>query len=292
MTTTTRPPTGERTATRKRTLRRRLSALPTHLILIIAAALTGYPLFVMASTAFKSNAEVYQNPVGFPQQPTIDNFVLSWHAANFPNLFLNSTIFTVTSMVLAILVSSLAAYGLVRVTSRISSFAYLGLSAGIFLPLQLAIIPQFQLMVHLGLVDSYLGVILIYAAGSTPFGVFLIASFMQAIPREFGEAAAIDGAGFFQTYWRIYLPMARPAIGSFIVLQGVGIWNDYLVPLLLLSDPTKRTLTTGILLFKQQYVADWGNIMAGVLIMTIPIIIVFVFAQRYFVSGLFSGGVK
>jgi raffinose/stachyose/melibiose transport system permease protein len=279
-------------ASRRRGARAAVRALPIHLLLAVVAAIMAYPLLVMVMTAFKSNAEVFQNPVGPPLAPTVENFATSWVVGDFGTLFVNSVVFTTASMALAIVVSSLAAYAVVRRTSRGSSLVYLLIAAGIFLPLQLAIIPQFRIIRDLGLVDSYLGVVLVYAAGSVPFGVFLMAAFMHAIPREFAEAADVDGAGYLGTWWRIYLPMSRPAIGSFLVLQGVGVWNDYLVPLLLLSDPGKRTLTTGVLIFRQQYVAQWGNIMAGVVIMTVPVIVVFLVAQRSFANGLFAGGVK
>ncbi len=147
-------------------------------------------------------------------------------------------------------------------------------------------------MRDLGLINNYAGVILIYIAGALPFGVFLMAAFMRQVPKEIVEAAVIDGAGYFTLFRRIFLPLARPAIATFWVLQGLGIWNDYLVPQLLLTDPSKRTLTTGVLYFKAQYLADWGNIMAAVLIMSLPILLLFVFAQRFFVSGLYAGAVK
>ncbi|MDR6690300.1 ABC-type glycerol-3-phosphate transport system permease component [Microbacterium sp. 1154] len=266
--------------------------LPINLLLIVLSIAMIYPIVIIVITAFKPNLEVLTNPTGLPQAPTFDNFVTSWRDAGFANLFFNSVLLTVVSMTVATFVAALASYAIVRQATRIGSGVYLLLAAGIFLPMQLALVPQFRVVRDLGLINNYAGVILIYIAGALPFGVFLMAAFMRQVPKEIVEAAVIDGAGYFTLFRRIFLPLARPAIATFWVLQGVGVWNDYLVPQLLLTDPSKRTLTTGVLYFKAQYLADWGNIMAAVLIMSLPILLLFVFAQRFFVSGLYAGAVK
>ncbi len=275
-----------------RSLLRLARRIPINLLLIVLSIAMIYPIVIIVITAFKPNLEVLTNPTGLPQAPTFDNFVTSWQDAGFTNLFFNSVLLTVVSMTVATFVAALASYAIVRQATRIGSGVYLLLAAGIFLPMQLALVPQFRVVRDLGLINNYAGVILIYIAGALPFGVFLMAAFMRQVPREIVEAAVIDGAGYFQLFWRIFFPLARPAVATFWVLQGVGVWNDYLVPQLLLTDPGKRTLTTGVLYFKAQYLADWGNIMAAVLIMSLPILLLFVFAQRYFVSGLYAGAVK
>ncbi|MDF2993642.1 MAG: ABC-type sugar transport system, permease component [Microbacterium sp.] len=275
-----------------RSLLRLARRIPINLLLIVLSIAMIYPIVIIVITAFKPNLEVLTNPTGLPQAPTFDNFVTSWQDAGFTNLFFNSVLLTVTSMTVATFVAALASYAIVRQATRIGSGVYLLLAAGIFLPMQLALVPQFRVVRDLGLINNYVGVILIYIAGALPFGVFLMAAFMRQVPKEIVEAAVIDGAGYFTLFRRIFLPLARPAIATFWVLQGVGVWNDYLVPQLLLTDPSKRTLTTGVLYFKAQYLADWGNIMAAVLIMSLPILLLFVFAQRFFVSGLYAGAVK
>ncbi len=275
-----------------RSLLRLARRIPINLLLIVLSIAMIYPIVIIVITAFKPNLEVLTNPTGLPQAPTFDNFVTSWQDAGFTNLFFNSVLLTVTSMTIATFVAALASYAIVRQATRIGSGVYLLLAAGIFLPMQLALVPQFRVVRDLGLINNYAGVILIYIAGALPFGVFLMAAFMRQVPKEIVEAAVIDGAGYFTLFRRIFLPLARPAIATFWVLQGVGVWNDYLVPQLLLTDPSKRTLTTGVLYFKAQYLADWGNIMAAVLIMSLPILLLFVFAQRFFVSGLYAGAVK
>jgi raffinose/stachyose/melibiose transport system permease protein len=266
--------------------------VPVNLLLIVLSILMIYPIVIIVITAFKSNIEVLTNPTGLPLQPTFENFVTSWVEADFTNLFANSILLTLVSMTIATFVAALASYAIVRKATKIGSGVYLLIAAGIFLPMQLALVPQFRVVRDLGLINNYLGVILIYIAGAIPFGVFLMAAFMRQVPKEIVEAATIDGAGYFQLFRTMFLPLARPAIATFWVLQGVGVWNDYLVPQLFLTDPNKRTLTTGVLYFKAQYLADWGNIMAAVLIMSLPILLIFIFAQRYFVSGLYAGAVK
>ncbi len=276
----------------RRAVLRLARRLPVNLLLVVLSVLMIYPLVIVVLTAFKSNNEVLLNPTGLPIDWTFENFITSWVEADFANLFANSILLTVVSMTVATLIAALASYAIVRHVTRVGSWTYLIIAAGIFLPMQLALVPQFRVVRELGLINSYLGVILIYIAGAIPFGVFLMAAFMKQVPKEIVEAAIIDGTGYFQLFRTIFLPLARPAIATFWVLQGVGIWNDYLVPQLLLTDPTKRTLTTGVLYFKAQYLADWGNIMAAVLIMSLPVLLIFIFAQRYFVSGLYAGAVK
>lgn len=276
----------------RRSLARTLRRVPVNVLLVVLSILMIYPIVIIVITAFKPNLEVLTNPTGLPIAPTFDNFVTSWEQAGFANLFANSILLTLVSMTLATFVAALASYAIVRQATKLGSGVYLLIAAGIFLPLQLALVPQFRVVRDLGLINNYAGVILIYIAGAIPFGVFLMAAFMKQVPKEIVEAAIIDGAGYFQLFWRIFFPLARPAVATFWVLQGVGVWNDYLVPQLFLTDPSKRTLTTGVLYFKAQYLADWGNIMAAVLIMSLPILLLFIFAQRYFVSGLYAGAVK
>lgn len=276
----------------RRAVARTLRRVPVNVLLVVLSILMAYPIVIIVITAFKPNLEVLTNPTGLPIDPTFDNFVTSWEQAGFANLFANSVLLTLVSMTLATFVAALASYAIVRQATKVGSGVYLLIAAGIFLPLQLALVPQFRVVRDLGLINNYVGVILIYIAGAIPFGVFLMAAFMKQVPKEIVEAAIIDGAGYFQLFWRIFFPLARPAVATFWVLQGVGVWNDYLVPQLFLTDPGKRTLTTGVLYFKAQYLADWGNIMAAVLIMSLPILLLFVFAQRYFVSGLYAGAVK
>lgn len=265
---------------------------PLHALLILLSAVMLYPIAVMILTALKPNSEVLQNPVGLPIAPTLENFVTSWQVGHFDRLFLNSIIFTVSSMVVATFVASLASYAVVRAAGRWASRTHLVLVAGIFLPIQLAIVPQFRVLKDLDLINSYAGVILVYIATAIPFGVFLMAAFMRDLPEEVTEAATLDGAGYFAMYWRIYLPLTRPAIATFWILQGVAVWNDFLTPLVLISDSSKQPLTTGVMLFKQVYLAQWGNIMASVILMVLPIVVLYIFAQKYFLRGLYAGAIK
>lgn len=281
-----------RTDTRVRTARRTLRRIPLQVFLIVASLVMLAPVVLMVGTSLKPNSEVLTNPIGLPANPTFDNYVTSWVEGNFATLFVNSIILTLASMTVATFASALAAYAIARASTRASALVYVTIAIGIFLPMQLALIPQFRLIRDLGLFNNYLGVILIYVAGSIPFGVFLMTAFMRQVPHEIVEAGTLDGAGYFTMFWRVFFPLARPAIATFWILQGVQIWNEYLVPLLLMTDPNRRTLTTGVIAFKQIYLAQWGNIMAGVVIMSLPIIVIFIVLQRQFLRGIYSGAVK
>lgn len=251
-----------------------------------------YPFSVIVLTSFKTDVEVYTNPYGFPQNWTFDNFLGAWNKAHLDRLFVNSLFLTSVSIVAAIFCSSLAAYGLARAVSRWQGVIYLFFVSGIFIPVQLSIIPLFKIVKDLHLFNSYLGVICVYVGAGIPFGVFLITTFMRNLPKEIIEAAIMDGCSYYGLYWRIYLPLVKSVISTYAILQGLTVWNDFLIPLLLLTDETKRTLTTGIMSFKQQYNAQWGYLMAGIVMMVVPILIVYVVLQKFILKGITTGAVK
>ncbi len=216
----------------------RARRLPINLLLIVLSIAMIYPIVIIVITAFKPNLEVLTNPTGLPQAPTFDNFVTSWQDAGFANLFFNSVLLTVVSMTVATFVAALASYAIVRQATRIGSGVYLMLAAGIFLPMQLALVPQFRVVRDLGLINNYAGVILIYIAGALPFGVFLMAAFMRQVPKEIVEARSSTGRATSRSSAASSSPRP-PAIATFWVLQGVGVWNDYSCPSC--CSPTRRS---------------------------------------------------
>jgi raffinose/stachyose/melibiose transport system permease protein len=192
---------------------------------------------------------------------------------------------------LTVILASAAAYPLSRVGARWSKWVFFAFLGGLLLPVQLALLPLYQTIRDLGLLGTLVGVIMVYVGGGMPFAIFLYAGFMRTIPAEYEEAAALDGAHAFQTFWRVVFPLVRPITGTVIILTAVGTWNDFLIPLLYLSGTDQQTMTVAIYGFVGQYGAQWNLIFAGIIISVLPILIAYFFLQKYIVQG-FAGGLK
>jgi raffinose/stachyose/melibiose transport system permease protein len=260
-----------------------------------AALLWGYaaivilPLLLVVSNALRPTREIFKNPVGLPTNPSFDSFVKAWEEASFNIYFLNSLVITVLSVVLATAVSALAGYILGRYKFKGSVVLSAYFLAGLMLPFRLAIVPLFLLLNDMGLIDNRLGLILVYAATGIPFSVFILSSFFRQLPKELSEAARIDGAGEFTIFGRIMLPLVRPALATVIVFQFVPLWNDFFFPLVLLRSSDKWTLPVGMTRFFGEFQADWSTLFAGIIISTLPLIIIFLLATKQIIAGLTAG---
>jgi raffinose/stachyose/melibiose transport system permease protein len=261
----------------------------------VAVLLWGYalivlgPLLLVVFNTMRSSRDIFRNPVGLPTSLNFDSYVRAWEEASFNTYFLNSLFITIAAVCLATAVSALAAYVLGRYTfagSRVISAYFL---AGLMLPFRLAIVPLFLLLNGLGLVDSRVGLILVYAASGVPFSVFILSAFFRQLPNELSEAARIDGAGEFTIFGRVMLPLIRPALATVMVFQFVPLWNDFFFPLVLLRSTNKWTLPVGMTRFFGEFQTDWSTLFAGLVITTLPLIILFLFATKQVIAGLTAG---
>ena len=261
----------------------------------VAVLLWGYalivlgPLLLVVFNTMRSSRDIFRNPVGLPTSLNFDSYVRAWEEASFNTYFLNSLFITIAAVCLATAVSALAAYVLGRYTfagSRVISAYFL---AGLMLPFRLAIVPLFLLLNGLGLVDSRFGLILVYAASGVPFSVFILSAFFRQLPNELSEAARIDGAGEFTIFGRVMLPLIRPALATVMVFQFVPLWNDFFFPLVLLRSTNKWTLPVGMTRFFGEFQTDWSTLFAGLVITTLPLIILFLFATKQVIAGLTAG---
>jgi raffinose/stachyose/melibiose transport system permease protein len=247
------------------------------------------PLLFMVIGSFRSTMDIFTDPLGLPSVVDVENYRRAWIQGGFSTYSLNSVIVTLGAVFLGTVTSMLAAYPLARWKLKggnaVSAFFLMGL----LLPAQLGILPLFYLMQTLGLFDSQFGLILVYAATGIPFGVFIMTTFFRQVPDELEEAADLDGAGAFRTFFTIMVPLVRPAISTVVIFQFVPLWNDFFYPLILLRSDSNYTLPVGVSTFFGQYQTDWGLIMAGLVITTIPIIAMFVFATRRVISALTAG---
>ena len=253
------------------------------------AAIVLAPLLLVISNALRPTREIFKNPVALPTSPSLDSFVKAWEEASFNVYFFNSLMITVASVILATAVAALAGYMLGRYKFTGSRFLTAYFLAGLMLPFRLAIVPLFLLLNDMGLVDNRLGLILVYAATGIPFSVFILSAFFRQLPQELSEAARIDGAGEFTIFGRIMLPLVRPALATVIVFQFVPLWNDFFFPLVLLRSTDKWTLPVGMTRFFGEFQADWSTLFAGLIITTLPLVIIFLLATKQIIAGLTAG---
>ena len=256
------------------------------------AALALVPLLVMVSNSFRTNADLITDPLGLPSPPTTASYVEAWTTGSFATYFGNSLAVTVGAVAISTAVATMAAYALARGRSRIFRWLESLFLSGLMLPIHLAILPIFYLFDGLGLIDSRFGLSLMYAASGVPFSIFVLTTFFRQLPEELEEAAALDGASSWQTFWRIMVPLVRPALATVAVFRFVPIWNDFLFPLVLLRKEDKYTLPVGLTSFFGENATNFSAVFAGLVITTIPLILLFLVATKQIVAGLTAGMAK
>jgi len=242
--------------------------------------------------SFKSVSEFFSTPLSLPHRFGLSNYREAWAQGAISTTITNSIIVTTSSVILSTAISCLASYAIARLPFRGGTFLRLAFLAGLLVPVQLIMLAIFIIMRWLGILDTLLSLIIVYATFGIPLGVLVLVGFFQAIPRELSEAAIIDGAGHFQTFLRIILPLARAPILTVIILNGVWIWNDFFIPLVLTTNPNVATLPLGILNFYGVYSTEWGLIFASVVIAALPILILYLLMTKRFIAGLTAGSVK
>jgi raffinose/stachyose/melibiose transport system permease protein len=276
---------------RRRRRRRKATpqAVAIQVVLWIYAAISIVPLLTMVGNSFRTHFEIASDPWPIPVSPTLDNYVNAWVRADFATYALNSVMITVTSVLLSAVVSIPAAYALARWRFRGRGALESLFMSGLLIPFMLAILPMFYLMDFLGLIDNPLSLILIYAANGIPFTIFILTAFFRQLPGELEEAALIDGAGHLTVFWRVMLPLVRPAIATVLIFRFVPIWNDFLMPLVMLRSRDNYTLGVGLTTFFGEYQTDWASLFAGLVIATIPLLVLFIIATRQIIDGLTAG---
>lgn len=247
------------------------------------------PLLIMVWNSFRSDQELVAEPLGLPDSPSLDAYREAWVEASFSTYFLNSVLVTTASVALSTVVSLLAAYALARSRSRLMAVLEQVFVAGLMMPVFLMIVPIFYLLDTIGLASTRTGLILVYSAVSIPFSVFVLATFLRQLPEELEDAARIDGAGPLRTFWSVLLPLVRPAVATVVVFRFVPVWNDFFYPLILVRDHARYTLPVGLTTFFGEYQTSWSTLFAGLVIATLPLVVLFLVATRQIVAGLTAG---
>ena len=273
--------------------RRRLSGAAAYGILCIFSALVLIPILWMVSTAFKTTAETMTNPpIWIPSSISVDSFGRLWKEYPFSEWFKNSFIITICSMFACVVCACLAGYGLTRFQfpGRVAMMTFILVTQ--MFPSVMLLVPFYSVIAKMGLIDTHLGLILVYTSFTVPFCTWMMLGFFKALPLELDEAARIDGANVWQTFWHVVLPLTIPGIASTSIYAFINSWNEYMFAFILTRTPQMRTLSVGIAEMNGYQQVLWNDMMAASIIASLPLIILFVCLQKYFISGLTAGAVK
>lgn len=270
--------------------RRTWGTVVLELGMIVLAAIFAIPFYVIVNVAFQDpNAQ--QSAMAPPVPPHFESLSTAWVEGGLGAALLNSLLVTAVSSVIVISISSLASYWLARSTSHLSRLAMTFFIGGLMLPLQLATLPLYVIVRNLGLMGTLWGLVLVYSALFLPFSIFLYTLFLRSVPAEFEESAQLDGCGPFATFWHVVFPMVRPVTVTVLILNGIGMYNDFFTPLLYLSGSGQQTVTVAITSFVGVYITQWPVVFAGMLLASIPVLLAFIAAQKQIIGG-FAGGLK
>ncbi|RLP86459.1 carbohydrate ABC transporter permease [Micromonospora sp. CV4] len=277
-----------------RRARRSPAAFPVHLAMLSWAVVTALPLLWAVVSSFKTDNEILNEPWSLPASPQLDNWSRAWTQASIGRYFLNSVIVVGGALLLTMLLGSLVAYALARYEFRGNRLIYYVFVAAMFFPVFLALVPLFFVVQQLGLLGTYPGLILVYAAYAVPFTVFFLHAFFRTLPGEVAEAAFMDGCSHSGVFFRVMLPMARPGLVAVGIFNFLGLWNQYLLPLVLNPDPDRYVLAQGLaaLSVSQGYRSDWSGLFAGLTIAMLPVLVAYVAFQRHIRAGMTAGAVK
>lgn len=266
----------------------------SHTFLVVWAVLVTLPLAWAVMSSFKTDREIFVSPWTLPASPQWDNFVRAWSEASIGRYFFNSAIVVGGGLVLTMLLSAMVAYVIARFEFPGNRFVYYLFVGGLTFPLFLALVPLFFVVRNVGLLGTYPGLIIVYTAYSMPFSVFFLVAFFRTLPTTIAEAALIDGCSHAGVFFRVMLPMAQPGLISVGIFNFLGMWNQYLLPLVLMPDEEKYVLAQGLaaLAVNQGYRSDWSALFAGLTIAMLPVLAVYVVFQRRVQAGLRTGALR
>lgn len=264
----------------------------SYIILAYFIVVTVYPVVWMISGSLKDEGEFYKNIWGLPQILNFDNYVNAWTRGNMGSNFLNSIIVTVSTVAIVLVCASIAAYALSKINFRGRNLIYFIFLLSLMIPHGILGIPIFGVVVDLGIVNTRISLILVYAGQGMAFSVFLLESFFVSIPQEIEEAALIDGCTRMGAFFRVILPISKPGLATILIYTGMRCWNEYFLASILVRSKELRTLPLGLVNFVQQYSTDYPQLFAALTILTLPMIILFIIGQKQFISGLTAGSVK
>jgi len=270
------------------------------LILVLIALSVLLPVFWVVMASLKKKNEFYGNPWALPEGFYIGNFIDAWKEAGMGRYFMNSVVVTVVAIAILLAVALPAAYVLARFDFMGDGIFRILFKSGLFINISYIVVPIFLMLIDVGkyldtsFLNSRFVLSLVYASTALPFTVYLLSGFMKSIPREFEEAAAVDGCGYFRTMVKIIFPLAKPSVITVLLFNSLSFWNEYIIALTLMPDEAKKTLPVGLmnLMKAQNAAADFGRMYAGLVIVMIPTLILYITVQKKLLTGMTAGGVK
>ena len=259
----------------------------------LLAAVFVFPILMIINFSFKTKPELYMDPpLSLPSAFRLDNFQNAVVKLHLDTAFLNSLFYTIVSVVVMALLCTITAWAIARGKKRFFRFALVYFVIGILVPAQALMLPIYQIWNSFGLINTRLGLILLYIATGMSFGIFLQTNFMSTVPVELEEAARIDGCNVYRTFFVIVLPLVRSSFATMVIIQAFNIWNDFMLTSLMVSRENLRTVTLALKLLFSDFAKDYSTAMAGIILSSIPIIILFLCMQKQFIKGMTVGAVK
>lgn len=269
-----------------------LGGVSRYLVLGLFSLLVAYPVFWMVLQSLKTKFEMYANVWGLPQQLYLENYVQAWRVANLGRYMLNSLVVSIGTVLVVVTTASLAAYAFSKFRFPGSRVLFYLFVFTLIVPHQVTIIPLYAVVSGLRLTNSYLALILPYAAGGLPLSIFLLRAFFDTIPQEIEDAARVDGCSDLGAFLRVVLPISGPGLATIIILQFMGAWNEFLLALVFIREAALRTIPLGLQAFFFEYSIEWGYLFAALSLTTLPVLLVYIVMQRQFIQGLTAGAVK
>jgi len=261
------------------------------LVLIIGFVMVAYPIFWILMSSLKKSEEITLNVWSLPTKLQWINYKVAWERG-ISQYFLNSLLVTAATIIGVVLVGSAGAYGLSRYKASWIKYALLFVTGGMMLNPQVCLIPLYELLTRLNIRNTLYALILPYIAFRLPLSTLLIRSFFVGVPKEIEESATIDGCGSLQMFFRIFLPISRPILVTSAILTAYYAWNEFMFAVIFIDSNKYRTIPAGLMSFRDALQVDWGPLIAGMAISAVPIMIFFIFVQKYFIQGMFAGSVK
>lgn len=262
-----------------------------HILMLVYILIILFPLLWLVVSGFKSNNELFSTPWGLPEKWHISNYIYVWDSY-IKNSVINSLFFTIVGTVLVILIASLAAYAIIRFKIKMKYVIFMFILSGMMLAPQCSLIPLYKMLSTVGLYNSRLGLLVSYVAYRIPFSFFLMWSFMINLPVEVEEAAIIDGCSIIQVFWKIVMKMSKPVIATTAVMSARYIWNDFAFALVFTEGRKLQTVPLGIFAIRSTSQTNYAILIAGLALAALPMVILYICMQKYFVDGLNSGAVK
>jgi len=261
-------------------------------VLIINSIMVLLPVFFLLNSSLRESNDFASTPFALARDPYLENYAKVWSEGSFGSYFFNSLIITGGSLVLILVLALGAGFVLGRYQFKGNNLVFGFILTGMLVPAKLAILPLFIQLKWMGLLDSRLGLILVYTSAALPAAVFIMSGFFRSLPNDLDNAARIDGASEFVLLRRVLVPLVRPGMAIVAIYSAIPIWNDFFLPLVFLQSPEKKTLMQGLTVFFGQYASQWGVLFAGLCLAALPLVVLYLVLSEQFIKGLTAGAVK